>query len=105
MALLPPAIGLAVLAAGKRSRALVSVGRRYTLPAYLSLLAGMLAFTFVLGNKNEVLAALVAGVLAYLGLVRKPNWSGSEWLWPADCGCSTPSTSSGRCRWRTWGTR
>ena len=74
MALLPPAIGLAVLAAGKRSRVLVSVRRRYTLPCYLALLAGMLAFTFVLGNKNEVLAALVAGVLAYLGLARKPNW-------------------------------
>ena len=74
VALLPPAIGLAVLAAGKRSRGLVSVRRRYTLPCYLALLAGMLAFTFVLGNKNEVLAALVAGVLAYLGLARKPNW-------------------------------
>jgi len=74
VALLPPAIGLAVLAAGKRSRTLVSVRRRYTLPAYLLLLAGMLAFTFILGNKNEVLSTLVAGVLAYLGLVRKPNW-------------------------------
>jgi len=74
VALIPPAIGLAVLAAGKRSRVLVSVGRRYTLPAYLALLAGMSVFTFVLGNKNEVLAALVAGVLAYLGSVRKPNW-------------------------------
>ena len=74
VALLPPAIGLAALAAGKRSLTLVSAARRYTLPAYLSLLAGMLAFTFVLGNKNEVLSALVAGVLAYVGLVRKPNW-------------------------------
>ena len=74
VALLPPAIGLAVLAAGKRSRVLVSVRRRYTLPCYLALLAGMLAFTFILGNKNEVLSTLVAGVLAYLGLVRKPNW-------------------------------
>jgi hypothetical protein len=74
VALIPPAVGLAVLAAGKRSSVLVSVRRRYTLPLYLLLLTGMLAFTFILGNKNEVLAALVAGVLAYLGLVRKPNW-------------------------------
>jgi len=74
VALLPPAIGLALLAAGKRSRTLVSVRRSYTLPAYLLLLAGMLAFTFILGNKNEVLSTLVAGVLAYLGLVRKPKW-------------------------------
>ena len=71
VALIPPAIGLAVLAAGKRSRVLVSAGRRYTLWAYLALLAGMGVFTFVLGNKNEVLVALVAGVLAYLGSARK----------------------------------
>jgi len=74
VALIPPAIGLAVLAAGKRSRVLVSVGRRYTLLAYLALLAGMGAFTFILGNKNEMLAALVAGVLAYVGSLRKPRW-------------------------------
>jgi len=74
VALLPPAIGLAVLAAGQHSRVLVSVQRRYTLPFYLALLCGMLGFTFILGNKNEVLSALVVGVLAYLGLVRKPNW-------------------------------
>jgi hypothetical protein len=87
VALIPPAIGLAVLAAGQRSRGLVSIRQRYTLPAYLALLAGMIAFTFILGNKNEVLAALVAGVLAYLGLVRKPNWiragpvlAGGLWL-------------------------
>jgi len=74
VALLPPAIGLAVLAAGKRSRKLRSIRRGYTLPAYLFLLAGMLAFTFILGNKNEVLSTLLAGILAYLGLVRKPKW-------------------------------
>jgi hypothetical protein len=74
VALIPPAIGLAVLAAGKHSRVLVSVRRRYTLPAYLALLAGMIVFTFILGNKNEVLATLVVGVLAYLGSVRRPHW-------------------------------
>jgi hypothetical protein len=74
VALLPTAIGLAALAAGERSRMLVSVRRRYTLPCYLALLGGMLTFTFLLGNKNELLAALVAGLLAYVGLVRKPNW-------------------------------
>jgi hypothetical protein len=73
VALLPPAIGLAMLAAGKHSRVLISVSRRYTLPAYLLLLGAMATFTFVLGNKNEVLAALVAGVLAYLGSARRPK--------------------------------
>ncbi|HSP66351.1 MAG TPA: hypothetical protein VLN48_01410 [Bryobacteraceae bacterium] len=76
VALLPPAIGLAVLAAGKRPRVLVSVGRRYTLPSYVLLLGAMATFTFVLGNKNEILAALVAGVLAYIGTARRPKWIG-----------------------------
>jgi hypothetical protein len=73
VATLPPAIGFAALMAGNRSRWFVSVGRRYTLPAYLALFAGMGAFTFVLGNKNEVLTALVTGLLAYLGSVRRPH--------------------------------
>jgi hypothetical protein len=77
VALLPPAIGLAVLAAGKRARLLVGARQRYTLAGYVALLAAMLAFTFTLGNKNEVLGALVAGLLAYLGLARKPNWIGT----------------------------
>ena len=74
VALLPLSIGLAVLVAGKNPRALISVGRRYTLAAYMLLLGGMGTFTFVLGNKNEVLTALVAGVLAYIGTARKPRW-------------------------------
>ena len=61
VALIPPAIGIATLAAGKRSRYFLNVDRRYTWPAYLLLAAGMSAFTFVLGNKNEVLTALLAG--------------------------------------------
>lgn len=72
-AMLPPAIGFAALLAGKHSRYFVSLRRRYTLPAYLLLFAAMGAFTFVLGNKNEVLEALVAGTLAYLATARRPN--------------------------------
>ena len=74
VALIPPAIGVAMLAAGKRSRYFVNVERRYTWPAYAVLLAGMGLFTFVLGNKNEVLMALLTGFLAYLASVRRPNW-------------------------------
>ncbi len=73
VAMLPPAIGFGVLLAGKHSRYFVSVRRRYTLAGYLLLFAGMGLFTFVLGNKNEVLEALVAGTLAYLASVRRPN--------------------------------
>jgi len=73
VALIPPAIGMATLAAGRRSRFFVNVRRRYTWPAYGLLGAGMCAFTFVLGNKNEVLTALLAGLLAYAGSVRRPR--------------------------------
>src|SRR5579864_730554 len=74
VALMPPAIGVAMLAAGKQSRYFVNVIRRYTWPAYAVLLAGMGLFTFVLGNKNEVFTALLTGFLAYLAAVRRPNW-------------------------------
>ncbi len=73
-ALIPPAIGMATLAAGRRSQFFVNVVRRYTWPAYGLLLAGMCAFTFVLGNKNEVLTALLAGVLTYAGSVSRVQW-------------------------------
>jgi hypothetical protein len=73
VALFPPAIGFATLLAGNRSRYFVSVRRRYTLAAYAILFAGMGIFTFVLGNKNEVLVALLTGLLAYVASVRRPN--------------------------------
>ncbi|MEO8048883.1 MAG: hypothetical protein ABI833_00585 [Acidobacteriota bacterium] len=74
VALIPPAIGLATLAAGRRSRFFVNVSRRYTFWAYLVLAAAMGAFTLVLGNKNEVFTALLTGILAYAGSVRRPKW-------------------------------
>jgi hypothetical protein len=73
VALLPPAIAFAVLMAGERSKYFVSVTRRYTLAAYLVLFAGMGAFTFVLGNKNEVLVSLLTGVLAYMASVPRAS--------------------------------
>lgn len=74
VALIPPAIGLATLAAGRHSRYFVNVVRPYTWPGYIILLAGMGAFTFVLGNKNEVFTALLAGSLTYAGSSRRPDW-------------------------------
>ncbi|MFM2124426.1 MAG: hypothetical protein RL328_877, partial [Acidobacteriota bacterium] len=35
---------------------------------------GMCVFTFLLGNKNEVLEALISGVLAYAGGRMRPQW-------------------------------
>lgn len=73
VAMLPPAIGLATLLAGKRSKYFVNAPGRY-LPLYLIVLGGMALFTFMLGNKNEVFAALIVGLLAYVGSLRRPNW-------------------------------
>jgi hypothetical protein len=75
VAMLPPAIGFATLVAGDRSRYFVNVVRPYTWAGYLALFAGMAAFTFVLGNKNEVFMSLITGLLTYLGSVRKPKLS------------------------------
>jgi len=74
VAMLPPAIGFATLLAGDRSRFFVNVVRRYTWPGYIALFIGMGAFTFVLGNKNEVFMSLITGLLAYLGSVRRPSF-------------------------------
>ncbi|HTB15127.1 MAG TPA: hypothetical protein VK752_26330 [Bryobacteraceae bacterium] len=74
VAMLPPAIGFATLLAGKRSRFFVNVVRRYTWPGYIALFLGMAAFTFVLGNKNEVFMSLIAGLLCYLASVRRPSF-------------------------------
>lgn len=74
LALLPASIGFAALVAGKRCRFFASVSRSYTIPAYLVLFAAMGVFTFILGNKNEILVTLVTGLLAYLGLTRRPSW-------------------------------
>lgn len=74
VALVPAAIGVATLAAGERSRFFVNVSRRYVWPGYFALLGSMAAFTLVLGNKNEVFTALITGILAYLGSVRRPDW-------------------------------
>ncbi|MEQ1946427.1 MAG: hypothetical protein ABL995_04525 [Bryobacteraceae bacterium] len=74
VALIPPAIGLATLAAGRRSKYFVNVVRRYTWLGYVVLMGGMLTFTFILGNKNEVFTALVTGVLAYAASVGRVNW-------------------------------
>jgi len=73
IAMLPPAIAVAAIAAGRGSRGFLSLTRRYTLPAYLVILLAMGWLTFVLGNKNEVFVSLVTGVLAYFGMARKPK--------------------------------
>lgn len=73
-ALLPAAIGFATLLTDAKNRYFVNIRKRYTLLGYALVLGGMCALTFLLGNKNEVLAALIAGVLAYTGGLVRPRW-------------------------------
>jgi hypothetical protein len=73
VAMIPAAIGFAVFLAGRRSRTFVSAGGGYVLAGYLTLMAGMAVFTFVLGNKNEVFVAFITGFLAYLSSARRPS--------------------------------
>ena len=46
----------------------------YVWPGYITLLGGMCAFAFLLGNKNEVFTALIAGFLAYMASTERPHW-------------------------------
>ncbi len=74
VAMLPAAIGLAALLTGSRSRYFVNVPGRYLKFLYLVVLGTGCGFAFTLGNKNEVFAALLTGLLTYAGSLRKPNW-------------------------------
>jgi len=74
VALIPPAIGVAALAAGKTSRYFVNQAPAYVWPAYVALIGGMSAFAFTLGNKNEIFTALIAGFLAYVASAERPRW-------------------------------
>lgn len=73
-ALLPAAIGFATLETGAQNRYFVNLRRRYTRIGYVVVLGGMCVFTFLLGNKNEVLAALISGILAFVGGRVRPKW-------------------------------
>ena len=52
----------------------MNVVRAHTWPGYIALLGGMCTFTFILGNKNETLMALIAGFLAYVASTERPHW-------------------------------
>jgi hypothetical protein len=78
VALLPSALGLAVLLSGPRPRLLRGNHRPglllpYLLP-YAAVLIGMVWFSMILGNKNEILAALLAGTLFYLANAERPRY-------------------------------
>jgi hypothetical protein len=73
VAVLPAALGLAVLVSGDRPKWIAGRGNQFHLVGYLVLLAGMYGFCVVLGNKNELFAGLLAGMLFYLANARRPR--------------------------------
>lgn len=77
LALIPSAIGFAILVAGERSRYFTNAGSRFCIPAYLFVWGAAALFAFVLGNKNEVLVALLCGLFTYLKVARKPSRLGT----------------------------
>jgi hypothetical protein len=77
LALLPASIGFATLMAGKQSLYFRNARTGFTVFGYMLLFAVMGAFTFVLGNKNEIFVALLTGLLAYLSFVQKPKLLGA----------------------------
>jgi hypothetical protein len=72
-ALVPAALGAGILLAGRENRFFVSTVRTWHVAGYGVLLAVMGAFTFLLGNKNEVLVALLAGGLTYWHAAWRPR--------------------------------
>lgn len=73
VALLPAAIGLAVVASGSRPKWIQGRSSPLHVAGYAAIVAGMYAFCVVLGNKNELFTSLLAGVLFYLVNARTPQ--------------------------------
>jgi hypothetical protein len=74
VALLPAALGLAVIASGQRPKWIGGRSSSVHVAGYGVVLAAMYAFCVVLGNKNELFTSLVAAVLFYLANARFPRY-------------------------------
>jgi hypothetical protein len=74
MALLPAALGLAVIASGKGAKRIAGRSHWLHVAGYAALLAGMYSFCVVLGNKNELFASLLAGIFFYFANTISPRY-------------------------------
>jgi hypothetical protein len=74
VAVLPAALGLAIVASGKNPKWIAGRGNQFHAVGYVAVLAGMYAFCIVLGNKNELFTGLLAGTLFYLVNARHPRF-------------------------------
>jgi hypothetical protein len=81
VALMPAVIGMAVALSGADAKFIIAKGNRRYLSGYLLVLGAMYIYCALLGNKNELFAALLAGSLFYLANAHRPR----IWLLVAGC--------------------
>jgi len=93
VAVLPLALGLAVVASGKSPKWIAGRGSRLHLVSYLVVLAGMYGYCVMLGNKNELFAGLLTGTLFYLVNARRPR------IWLLTSGCALSLAMIGVVDW------
>lgn len=74
VAIIPTALGLAVMLSGDDPRFVCGSRNNLFLRAYMALLLAIFVFCIVLGNKNELFFGLVSGSIFYLANARKPRW-------------------------------
>jgi hypothetical protein len=73
-ALLSAVIGLSILCSGDQGRVLAGTAGWAVKAGYAAVIAGLFWFELILGNKNELLFAGIAGLLLYLENTPRPNW-------------------------------
>jgi len=75
MAMIPTAIGVAVLACGEQGRILVIRRTRGITAAFLMLSGALMVFGMIMGNKGELFDGLITGMTLYLINCRRPRLS------------------------------
>lgn len=71
---IPPALGIPILAAGKSGRFFTGSSSRFIVLGYLFLGAVLLAYAMVMGNKHELFTGLVTGTILYFVIAPKPRF-------------------------------
>ncbi len=73
VALIPLTLGFSVWISGKNAKYLAGTSRWITLLAYVGMLAGMVIFCIMLGNRNELFLAFTGMALFYMANTVKPR--------------------------------
>jgi hypothetical protein len=73
VALMPAAMGMAVALSGSDAKYITARGNKRYASGYLLVLGAMYVYCALLGNKNELFAALIAGSLFYLANAHRPR--------------------------------